>query len=38
MAQAWRSADKQSVGWRPIQVADVLAGKVDPYTALAGVD
>jgi hypothetical protein len=35
---AWRSADRQSVGWRPVQVADVLAGKVDPYVALAGVD
>jgi hypothetical protein len=38
IAQAWRSADKQSVGWRPILVSDVLAGKVDPYTALSGVD
>jgi hypothetical protein len=35
---AWHGADKQSVGWRPVPVADVLAGKVDPYTALSGVD
>ncbi len=35
---AWGAADKQSVGWRPVPVADVLAGKVDPYTALSGVD
>jgi hypothetical protein len=35
---AWRGADRQSVGWRPVPVADVLAGKVDPYTALSGVD
>jgi hypothetical protein len=35
---AWRAADRQSVGWRPVAVADVLAGKVDPYTALSGID
>jgi hypothetical protein len=35
---AWRSADRQSVGWRPVAVADVLAGKTDPYTALSGID
>jgi hypothetical protein len=26
------------VGWRPVAVADVLAGKADPYTALSGID
>lgn len=35
---AWQASDKQSVGWRPVPVADVLAGKVDPYTALSGID
>jgi hypothetical protein len=38
VALAWRSSDRQSVGWRPVTVADVLAGKVDPYTALSGID
>src|SRR5262249_8652993 len=38
VVQAWKSADRQSVGWRPVAVTDVLAGKVDPYTALSGVD
>jgi hypothetical protein len=38
IVMAWRSADRQSVGWRPVQVTDVLAGKVDPYAALSGVD
>jgi hypothetical protein len=35
---AWKLSDRQSVGWRPVAVADVLAGKVDPYAALSGVD
>ena len=35
---AWATADKQNVGWRPVAVADVLAGKMDPYTALSGID
>ncbi|WP_372786580.1 S1/P1 Nuclease [Phenylobacterium sp.] len=35
---AWQASDRQSVGWRPVPVADVLAGKIDPYQALSGVD
>jgi len=26
------------VGWRPVSVADVEAGKIDPFDALYGVD
>ena len=35
---AWRGADKQTVGWRPIPLADILSGKVDPYPALYAID
>jgi hypothetical protein len=35
---AWRDSADQKVGWSPIRVADVLAGKVDPYDALYQVD
>jgi hypothetical protein len=35
---AWQGSDKQQVGWRPIAVADVLSGKIDPYPALFSVD
>lgn len=38
IVQAWHGADRQTVGWRQVAVADVLAGKVDPYNALSGVD
>ena len=35
---AWQSADRLSVGWKPVPLAEVLAGRVDPYAALSGVD
>ena len=35
---AWEGADRQQVGWRPVPVADILAGKTDPYVSLYGVD
>ena len=38
IADAWRISATQSVGWKPVAVADVLAGKVDPYPALYGID
>jgi hypothetical protein len=36
--EAWRASGKQTVGWKPVAVADVEAGKVDPYPALYGID
>jgi hypothetical protein len=38
IAEAWRSAGRHSVGYKPVAVADVEAGKVDPYPALYGID
>jgi hypothetical protein len=38
MADAWRLSATQTVGWKPVAVADVVAGKVDPYPALYGID
>jgi hypothetical protein len=38
MVMAWRAADSQSVGYRPIPLADVLSGKVDPYNAFYAID
>lgn len=38
IADAWRVSATQTVGWRPVSVADVVAGKVDPYPALYGID
>jgi hypothetical protein len=35
---AWRAADKQSVGWRPVPVADIVSGKTDPYASLYSID
>jgi hypothetical protein len=35
---AWRWADKQTVGWRPTPLADILSGKVDPYPAFYSID
>lgn len=35
---AWRASAATTVGWRPIGVADVLSGRIDPYAALYGVD
>ncbi len=36
--EAWRASANFKVGWKPVAVADVLAGKVDPYPALYGID
>jgi hypothetical protein len=38
VVEAWRASANAKVGWRPVAVQDVLAGKVDPYPALYGVD
>ncbi|MGZ3375704.1 MAG: S1/P1 Nuclease [Phenylobacterium sp.] len=35
---AWRASEKQEVGWKPTAVADVLSGKVDPYSVLMSID
>lgn len=36
--RAWADSATQQVGWKPVAVADVVAGKVDPYPALYGID
>lgn len=38
IVEAWRASENQTVGWRPIAVRDVVAGKIDPYNALYGID
>lgn len=38
IVMAWKGADKQSVGWRPIPLGDILSGKVDPYNAFYAID
>lgn len=38
IVEAWHVSANETVGYKPIAVADVLAGKVDPYSALYGVD
>jgi hypothetical protein len=38
VVEAWRSAARHTVGYKPVAVADVEAGKVDPYPALYGID
>jgi hypothetical protein len=38
VVMAWRGADKQTVGWRPIPLADILSGKVDPHSAFYAID
>lgn len=35
---AWRASAEAEVGWRPVKVSDVEAGRVDPYDALRGTD
>jgi hypothetical protein len=35
---AWNAAGSAKVGWPATTVADIEAGKVDPYTSLYGVD
>jgi hypothetical protein len=36
--EAWRASEHETVGYKPVSVADVEAGKVDPYAALYGLD
>jgi hypothetical protein len=36
--EAWRASAQSKIGWKPVKVSDVLAGTVDPYPALLGVD
>lgn len=38
IVEAWRASAEAKVGWRPVAVADVLSGKVDPYPNLYGID
>jgi hypothetical protein len=38
VVMAWRDSAGQKVGWKPVSVADVVAGRVDPYASLYGVD
>jgi hypothetical protein len=38
VVQAWRVSANETVGYKPVAVADVVAGKVDPYPGLYGVD
>lgn len=38
VVEAWRASASGEVGWRPVKVADVLAGRVDPFDALYSVD
>ena len=38
IVEAWRASAKQAVGWKPVQPADVAAGRVDPFPSLYGTD
>lgn len=38
VVEAWRASAETKVGWRSVAVQDVLAGKVDPYPSLYGID
>lgn len=38
IVEAWRDSAASKIGWKPIAVSDVLAGKINPYMALYGVD
>ncbi|MDB5428157.1 MAG: hypothetical protein JWR43_2132 [Phenylobacterium sp.] len=38
IAEAWRVSASRMVGWKPVSVADVVAGKADPYPALYAID
>ena len=38
VVEAWRASAYRTIGWKPIAVQDVLAGRVDPYPALYGID
>lgn len=38
IVEAWRDSADSQVGWKPVKVADVEAGRVDPFDALYSVD
>jgi len=38
IVEAWAASATRTIGWRPIAVQDVIAGKVDPYPALYAID
>jgi hypothetical protein len=38
VVEAWRVSATETVGYKPLAVPDVIAGKVDPYSALYGID
>jgi hypothetical protein len=38
IVEAWRVSGREAVGYKPVSVADVEAGRVDPYPALYGTD
>ena len=38
IVEAWRTSANAKIGWKPVAVADVLAGRIDPYPALYGID
>jgi hypothetical protein len=38
IVESWRASENSKVGWKPVAVKDVMAGRVDPYPALYGVD
>lgn len=38
VVEAWDASARHKVGWRPVAVQNVLAGKVDPWPALYGID
>jgi hypothetical protein len=38
IVDAWRASSRLGVGYPAVKLADVLAGKVDPYDSLYGLD
>jgi hypothetical protein len=38
IVEAWGVSANETVGYKPVSVADVIAGKVDPYLGLYGID
>ena len=38
IVEAWRDSADSQVGWKPVKVSDVEAGRVDPFDALYSVD
>jgi len=38
VVESWRASASVEIGWKPVKVGDVEAGRVDPYPALAGTD